>query len=143
MFGLAVAHRVGQGFLHDAVDACLHRRGQRQPLHVDSLERGCDAMGLTGVDDHLLQRGHQAHVVEVGRTQVHGQAVEFLQHAVGEPLELVDLGAPTLDLRHKLKLAVPIIPWLLTYEGEVDLGNHMGLEAAWQALVTRFRGRNP
>ena len=54
------------------------------------------------------------------------------------------LAAPGLDVRSKLKVTVPLIPFLLDYEGELELGQQMNVEAAlaalWQALVGWVRG---
>ncbi|RME56766.1 MAG: hypothetical protein D6790_14250, partial [Caldilineae bacterium] len=44
------------------------------------------------------------------------------------------LTAPGLDVMHKLKVAIPIIPVLLTYEGEIFLEQGMNLEALWEKL---------
>jgi len=51
------------------------------------------------------------------------------------------VAAPTLDLRHKLKITLPIIPLLLGYEGELALGSRIDLEALWERLVARMRGQ--
>ena len=47
--------------------------------------------------------------------------------------------APKLDVKHKLKLTVPIIPAILSYEGEVELKSGLNLEAVWKRLVGRVR----
>lgn len=52
--------------------------------------------------------------------------------------EVID--APKLDLRHKLKITLPIIPLFLSYEGEAELESGLNLEAAWQRLVAKVRG---
>jgi hypothetical protein len=51
--------------------------------------------------------------------------------------EVVD--APKLDVKHKLKVTVPIIPYFLSYEGEVELKSGLDLEGAWKRLVGRVR----
>jgi hypothetical protein len=48
--------------------------------------------------------------------------------------------APKLDAKHKLKVTVPIIPYLLSYEGEVELKSGLNLEATWNRLVAKVRG---
>jgi hypothetical protein len=48
--------------------------------------------------------------------------------------------APELDAKHKLRVTVPIIPSILEYEGELELGTGINLKAAWQNLLVRFRG---
>ena len=52
--------------------------------------------------------------------------------------ELVD--APKLDVKHKLKITLPIIPTILSYEGVVELKSGLDLEAAWQRLVSKVQG---
>ncbi|HEY9875704.1 MAG TPA: hypothetical protein V6D12_19900 [Candidatus Obscuribacterales bacterium] len=49
--------------------------------------------------------------------------------------------APELDAKHKLKVTVPIIPLILQYEGELELGTAINLKATWQNLLVRFRGQ--
>ncbi len=51
------------------------------------------------------------------------------------------LSAPGVDVQHKLKLAIPIIPTLLSYEGEFALGQSMDLEALWEKLTRLVRRR--
>ena len=50
--------------------------------------------------------------------------------------DIVD--APDLDIVHKLKLTLPIIPFLLDYEGEVQLGSTINLEMAWEWLKRKL-----
>jgi len=52
--------------------------------------------------------------------------------AVTQAADLVE--APGLDVKHKLKLSIPLIPFLLDYEGELEFDAKMNLENAWQAL---------
>jgi hypothetical protein len=53
-------------------------------------------------------------------------------------LEVAD--APKLDAKHKLKVTLPIVPTILSYEGEVELKSGLNLEAAWQRLMAKVRG---
>jgi hypothetical protein len=46
---------------------------------------------------------------------------------------------PELDARHKLKVTLPIIPMLVEYEGELELGSGLNIQSAWQQLVTKLR----
>ncbi|NAT10665.1 hypothetical protein C4E22_03835 [ANME-1 cluster archaeon AG-394-G06] len=47
---------------------------------------------------------------------------------------------PKLDVNHKLKVSIPIIPLILTYETEVGLKSGLNLKAAWQRLKAWVRG---
>lgn len=44
------------------------------------------------------------------------------------------LSAPELDIKHRFKLTLPIIPILLSYEGELEYGTGMNLKDAWKRL---------
>jgi hypothetical protein len=50
------------------------------------------------------------------------------------------IAAPTLDVKHKLKLTLPIIPPLLSYESELKLGGEMKLRRRWRRLKCRAYG---
>lgn len=47
---------------------------------------------------------------------------------------------PKLDVNHKLKLTIPIIPLLLSYEGEVGLRRETHLKNVWKNLLAIVRG---
>ena len=65
-------------------------------------------------------------------------ATPALTNEVEQLAELAD--APRMDVKHRLKVTAPIIPLILSYEGEVELGSELNPEAAWQRLVSRIRG---
>lgn len=48
---------------------------------------------------------------------------------------------PEMDARHKLKVTLPIIPMLVEYEGELELGSGFNIKSAWQQLMTKLRRR--
>jgi hypothetical protein len=52
--------------------------------------------------------------------------------------EMVD--DPKLDVNHKLKVSIPIIPLILSYETEVELKSGLNLKTAWQRLKAGVRG---
>jgi hypothetical protein len=52
--------------------------------------------------------------------------------------EVVD--DPKLDVNHKLKVSIPIIPLILKYETEVGLKSELNLKTAWQRLKA-WRGK--
>jgi len=52
--------------------------------------------------------------------------------------EMVD--DPKLDVNHKLKVSIPIIPLILSYETEVGLKSGLNLENVWQRLKA-WRGK--
>ncbi|MBD1889191.1 hypothetical protein [Coleofasciculus sp. FACHB-SPT9] len=58
----------------------------------------------------------------------------------GEQEVTETIKAPELDAKHKLRVTLPIIPLILEYEAELELGTGINLKAAWQKLVVPFRG---
>lgn len=54
-------------------------------------------------------------------------------HALLQP-QLVD--EPAMDVRHRLKVTLPLLPGLISYEGEADLAGRLNLESGWRALRT-------
>ena len=48
---------------------------------------------------------------------------------------------PKLDSNHKLKYSIPIIPLILSYEGEIELKSGLNLKKAWQSLKARIHGK--
>lgn len=45
---------------------------------------------------------------------------------------------PALDAKHKIKVSLPIVPLLVNYEGEFELGAGFNLKAVWQKWVNRL-----
>ncbi|MUG98663.1 hypothetical protein F7734_42790 [Scytonema sp. UIC 10036] len=48
---------------------------------------------------------------------------------------------PGLDIKHRLKVTLPIIPTLVEYESEVELGTGINLRTALERLVAKARGK--
>jgi hypothetical protein len=46
--------------------------------------------------------------------------------------------APELDARHRLKVTLPIVPLLVEYEGELELGSGFNIKSAWEQLITKL-----
>jgi len=61
-----------------------------------------------------------------------------LNSKIEEISDVVD--SPKLDVSHKLKVTVPIIPLILSYEGELGLKSGINLESAWKKLLNKVRG---
>ncbi|MBW4514660.1 MAG: hypothetical protein KME11_05490 [Timaviella obliquedivisa GSE-PSE-MK23-08B] len=47
--------------------------------------------------------------------------------------------APELDARHKLKFTLPLVPFLVDYEGELELASGFNIKSAWEQLLTKLR----
>jgi hypothetical protein len=47
--------------------------------------------------------------------------------------------APGLDARHKLKVSFPLVPFLVDYEAELELGTGFNLKSVWSRLTDRLK----
>lgn len=45
---------------------------------------------------------------------------------------------PALDAKHKLKVSIPIIPFILDYEGELEIGTGFNINTAWQKVKSKL-----
>ena len=129
--------------------------------HFDASEKAVIAAVVERLDQNQLM-ALQAVVdsVEGGRVAEHDlpEILNALQQPLAEIRERLTTGmepalssaveraseavsAPQLDFKHKLKIVAPIIPMILSYEGEIELGSRLNLEAAWQRLVAKIRGK--
>lgn len=50
------------------------------------------------------------------------------------------INSPTIDAKHALKVSIPIIPFILSYEGELGSGIGINLREVWKRLKSRFIG---
>ena len=85
-----------------------------------------------------LWQAVQATLLEVRRLKVFFSDLALKQE-IEQVTEWVD--APQMEAKHKLLVTIPIIPYLLSYEGELELRSGMNLEAAWKNLVTKVLRR--
>jgi phage host-nuclease inhibitor protein Gam len=51
------------------------------------------------------------------------------------------VGNSKVDTNNKLKITIPIIPFILSYEGELALKSGMNLKSVWQRLLNKVRGK--
>lgn len=52
------------------------------------------------------------------------------------------INSPEIDAKHALKVSIPIIPFILAYEGELGLGTGINLKEAWKGLKSKFTRDN-
>ena len=48
---------------------------------------------------------------------------------------------PDLDARHRLKVSLPLVPLLVQYEVELELGASFNIKSAWGTLVNKLGGK--
>ncbi|MEG4047861.1 hypothetical protein [Microcoleus sp. Pol17_C1] len=50
------------------------------------------------------------------------------------------INGPQMDFKHRLKVAVPLIPFILDYEGELELGTGINLKEGLKQFMARLIG---
>jgi len=109
--------------------------------------RHVEAIMLAVQDNHLAAADLQTLLAAVAAVHAevrgHGAALADLSArldllAVDEAVAAV-VGPTDAEFKHRLVMTVPLVPFLLSYEGEVELKSRLGLDAAWQALLARIR----
>lgn len=46
--------------------------------------------------------------------------------------------SPELDTRHKITMTLPIVPFLINYEGELELGTGFNINSAWEFVIKKL-----
>ncbi|NOR78960.1 MAG: hypothetical protein GQ523_11240 [Methanophagales archaeon] len=117
------------------ISAIVQRLDQNQLATVQSI---LDEIETHSVPQNELQetlRALQQALLEIRQTGLNDsqmvREVENLSAVVDDP---------KLDVTHKLKVSIPIIPLILSYETEVELKSGLNLKTAWQRLKVRVRG---
>lgn len=126
-----------------------YEQGEQRILAVLVMRLDAQELALTtAILDGLERRessdseiGRHLATVEAALQEVQQRAREISdQQLVASARQVSDMiSAPEMDFKHKLKLTVPIIPFLLEYEGEVELSSRLNLEETWQALQRLVR----
>jgi hypothetical protein len=112
--------------------------------HLDESQLVATAEILNALEDNrVADEVWQELLTAVQKTlaELQQQPVSQLDSQTTHDLQQVAeiVAEPRFDVRHKLKVAAPIIPFILSYEGEIELNSSLNLEAAWQQFVARFR----
>ena len=117
------------------ISEIVQRLDQNQLATVQSI---VDEIETHSVPENELQKtlsAVQQALSEIIKTEWYDSQLMSEAKALSE---MVD--DPKLDVNHRLKVSVPIIPLILSYETEVELKSGLPLKAAWQGLKARVRG---
>lgn len=113
------------------VGPILARLDAQHAAQVAALLDALDAAAWTHDELAQLLAPVSAALLAIKPQAAHIQDQPLLA-SVRETADLIE--APGLDVKHKLKLTIPLIPFLLDYEGEFEFNIRANLETAWQAL---------
>ena len=106
---------------------------------IASITKQLNQMQLV-LTDNLLQALDDNMVSEPEMQQMLAVLEERLPSLPPSQAAIVEIiKDPEIDVRHKLKVTLPIIPLLVEYEGEVEIGSGFNINSAWEQLVTKLR----
>jgi hypothetical protein len=118
------------------ITAIVKRLDQNQLATVQSI---LDVIENHRVPENELQETLNA--VQQALLEIKQKGGEYDSQLVSEAKKLSEVvDDPKLEVNHKLKVSVPIIPLILSYETEVELKSGLPLKAAWEGLKARVRG---
>lgn len=109
--------------------------GRLDREQIDTISTVLDALEAERVSEREMQ--HILHSIQLRLITLQKRDTNLSpsQQALAEVIN-----SPGLDTKHRLKFCLPIIPFLLDYEGEVELGIGINLKAAWQQFLARIKG---
>lgn len=116
------------------ISTIVHRLDQTQSVAVRSILDVIEADCVSKSDLQGTLNTVQEVLLEIKKIGSGGYDQQLVSEAE-DLLEVVD--DPKLEVAHKLKLSVPIIPLILSYETELGLKSGLNLKAAWKGLKAR------
>jgi hypothetical protein len=117
------------------ISTIVQRLDQNQLATVQSI---LDEIETHRVPENVLQETLntiQQALLEISHKEMYDSQ---LMSEAKDLSEMVD--DSKLNVNHKLKVSIPIIPLILSYETEVELKSGLNLKAAWQRLKAGVRG---
>jgi hypothetical protein len=127
--GLLARYNAGE---QNIIVAITEQLNQAQMVMISTVLDAIETDQVTEQEMQLVLQGIQQNITKL---QQNGTALPASQAALAEVIN-----APGLDFKHRLKVGIPLIPFILDYEGELELGTGIDLKAALQALMVRFKG---
>jgi archaellum component FlaC len=114
----------------------LSRYDARQRVLIEEIAQQLNRSQLV-LTQHLLEALETDRVSESDMQQM--LAVLEEQAPALPPSQASIINDPQLDAKHKLKVTLPIIPTLVGYEGELELGSGFNIKSAWEQLIAKLR----
>jgi hypothetical protein len=120
--GLLARYNAGE---QNIIAAITERLDESQMVMISTVLDAIETNQVTEGEMQLILQGIQQNITKLQPSQA----------ALAEVIN-----SPGLDFKHRLKVGIPIIPFILDYEGELELGTGINLKAALQALMMRLKG---
>ncbi|MEA5566772.1 hypothetical protein [Anabaena sp. UHCC 0399] len=127
--GLLARYDAGE---QNIIAAVTEQLDQSQIVMIATVLDAIETNQVTETEMQPILQGIQQNITKL---QQNGTSLPPSQSVL---IEVIN--APELDFKHRLKVAIPLIPFILDYEGELELGTGINLKAAWQGLMMRLKG---
>ncbi len=127
--GLLARYDVGE---QNIIAALTEQLDQSQMVMIATVLDAIEANQVTEAEMQPIFQGIQQTITKL---QQNGTSLPPSQSALVEIINVSEL-----DFKHRLKVAIPLIPFILDYEGEIELGTGINLKTALQALMMRLKG---
>ncbi|MBD2134175.1 hypothetical protein H6F47_17480 [Sphaerospermopsis sp. FACHB-1094] len=88
---------------------------------------------LDAIETNQISESEMQHMLVVLEERIPSLSLSS-QPAVAEIIQ-----SPQLDAKHKLVVSMPIVPFLINYEGELELGTGFNLQSAWDYIMNKLR----
>ncbi|MFM6106536.1 MAG: hypothetical protein ACKPEO_13120 [Sphaerospermopsis kisseleviana] len=88
---------------------------------------------LDAIETNQISESEMQHMLAVLEERIPSLPLSS-QPAVAEIIQ-----SPQLDAKHKLVVSMPIVPFLINYEGELELGTGFNLQSAWDYIMNKLR----
>ena len=119
--------------LQNIINTFIERLNQQQLIIVQSILEAIEADRVSESEMQEALTIMQQTLAELVQLPEKTLDPGFAQANIEQLSEAVS--EPRMDVRHRLKITVPIIPLLLAYEGELELSSGMNLKAIWDRLA--------
>jgi hypothetical protein len=109
----------------------IKQLNQNQLTTVQIIMNALEANRISEVDLEGLLKSVQLTLEAVERK---GLAISSAQKEIEKVIY-----DPSIDAKHKLKVSIPIIPLLIDYEAELELGTGFNLKTLWEQWKNKFQ----
>jgi hypothetical protein len=113
---------------------------------LDTQETALIAAVLDALETRVFpaeELGQHLAIMQMALAEINVRAAQIGDRQLAESARqaVAVVNDPGLDVKHKLKIAFPIVPVFLSYEGEIELNNGVNLREAWRRLRERISGQ--
>ncbi|MEM7580959.1 MAG: hypothetical protein AAF316_14145 [Cyanobacteria bacterium P01_A01_bin.80] len=102
---------------------------EAQIVEVNSVLKAVESNQISEVETRIL-------VSQMQKALTLMKEKGFMLPSGNEALDEI-INYPTIDAKHALKVTVPIIPFILSYEGELGLGAGLKIKEVWNSLKNK------